>query len=117
MTTITTARLAPHSWLPLAFFPVHGTGPVRTGRSSSQGEDSPRHSGRLADARLTLAGQICFNEFLKFFGKGGAGDTHLTSQIRSMPLPKARELIRDRIESKLESGGEQLPGRAGAVCP
>lgn len=46
------------------------------------------------------SGTVSYTEFLRYFGKGGAADTVLTQKVTGVSVAKAKQMIRDKIESR-----------------
>ena len=53
-------------------------------------------------------GEISYSEFLRYFAKGQAEDTQLTTKITIVDVDEACQMIREKIESRLESGPNGL---------
>ena len=53
-------------------------------------------------------GKVSFQEFMAYFGKGQEADKNLIAQVRGVSVGKAKQLLQDKLQGRLEGGPAAL---------
>jgi Ca2+-binding EF-hand superfamily protein len=50
------------------------------------------------------SGSVSYQEFMKYFAKGGKDDKELSRAVTGISVPQAKQMIREKIEGRMEGG-------------
>ena len=65
-------------------------------------------AGILKSLGIVGSGDLPYSRFLKIYGKGAEHDKHVISTMKNVSVAKAKELIRAKIEGRLDGGPSGL---------